>query len=158
MSVQSIPAGSARPTAEDVRAHLARLLASRAFPASGRNAKLLGYLIDQALAGRGDRIKAYDLAVSVLGREASFDAQADPIVRVEVGRLRRELDHYYLTDGRAEPFRIVIPKGRYVAVWEALGEPAAAAPTLAPDHQSSASALPAAIVAPQAPDADVATA
>ena len=109
---------------------MARLLASRAFPASGRPAKLLGYLVEQALAGRGDRVKAYDLAVSVLGREASFDPQVDPIVRVEVGRLRRELDHYYLTDGRAEPFRIAIPKGHYIAVWEAVGEPAAAAPTL----------------------------
>ena len=147
----SIPAGSARPTAEDIRAHLAQLLASPAFPASSRNAKLLGYLVDEALAGRNDRIKAYDLAVSVLGRDASFDPQVDPIVRVEVGRLRRELDRYYLTDGRAEPFRINIPKGRYVAVWEALGQPAAAAPTLAPDHQSSASDLRAAIVAPLAP-------
>ena len=134
--------------ADGVRAHLARLLAERGFPASPRRqaARVRGR---QTLAGRGDRLKAYDLAVSVLGRDASFDAQVDPIVRVEVGRLRRELDHYYLTDGRAEPFRIAIPKGRYLAVWEALGEPAAATPTLGPEHQSSVSALPAAI--PRAP-------
>ena len=86
----------------------------------------------------------------------TFDAQVDPIVRVEVGRLRRELDHYYLTDGRAEPFRIAIPKGRYVAVWEALGR--ARSRYTHPwhlIHQSPVSALPAASAGPNA-DAAVA--
>ena len=151
MSVQAQPASSLKPLAEDVRAHVARLLASGDFRASGRPAKLLGYLIEQTLAGRGDRTKAYDLAVSVLGRDAGFDPQGDPIVRVEIGRLRRRLEHYYLTDGRAEPFRIVIPKGRYLAVWEVSGEPAAAIPAFAPDHQGSVSDLPAAVVPPRAP-------
>ena len=48
-----------------------------------------------------------------------FDPQDDPIVRIEVGRLRRDLDHYYLTDGRDDPIRITIPKGHYVPCWEA---------------------------------------
>ena len=157
MSAQSLP-GSPRPSAEDVRAHVARLLASRAFPASGRPAKLLGYLVEQTLAGRGDRVKAYDLAVSVLGRDASFDPQVDPIVRVEVGRLRRELDHYYLTDGRPSPFASPFPRDTMLPCGRQWESPQPLHPPSAPEHQSSASALPAAIVAPQAPDADAATA
>ena len=115
-------AGRPRPPAEDVRAQLARLLASHAFPASARRRKLLEYVVEQTLAGRGDRLKAYDLAVSVLGRDASFDPQGDPIVRIEVGRLRRDLEHYYLTDGRADPIRITIPKGHYVPAFEVWGQ------------------------------------
>jgi adenylate cyclase len=38
----------------------------------------------------------------------------DPIVRVEAGRLRRALEHYYLTAGKNDPVRIKIPKGSYV--------------------------------------------
>ena len=120
MSVQAQPASSLKPLAEDVRAHVARLLASGDFRASGRPAKLLGYLIEQTLAGRGDRTKAYDLAVSVLGRDAGFDPQGDPIVRVEIGRLRRRLEHYYLTDGRARLLDVL----RRVEVGLARGETA----------------------------------
>ena len=37
-------------------------------------------------------------------------------------RLRRDLEHYYLTDGRADPIRITIPKGRYVPAFEVWGQ------------------------------------
>ena len=94
----------------------------RATPSRPRPARQAAWVLGRTDTGWPRRpAKAYDLAVSVLGRDAGFDAQVDPIVRVEVGRLRRDLDHYYLTDGRAEPFRIAIPKGRYIAVWEAGG-------------------------------------
>ena len=38
----------------------------------------------------------------------------DPVVRIEAGRLRRCLEHYYLTEGVADRVRITIPKGGYV--------------------------------------------
>jgi TolB-like protein len=52
--------------------------------------------------------------VSVYERREDFDPQVDPIVRVEAGRLRRSLEHYYLTAGANDPVRIEIPKGSYV--------------------------------------------
>ena len=128
MGAQPQPEGGTGQSADDVRAHLARLLASAAFPASGRRRKLLEYAVEQTLAGRGERLKAYDLAVSVLGRDASFDPQGDPIVRIEMGRLRRDLDHYYVSEGRAEPVRITIPKGHYAPVIETLAEASASEP------------------------------
>lgn len=66
------------------------------------------------LQGRGDKIKAYSIAVDVFGRPASFDTAIDPIVRVEASRLRASLIHYYELHGQAGGLRIDPPRGRYV--------------------------------------------
>lgn len=71
----------------------------------------------EALAGRAERIKAYSIATEVFGRDASFDPQSDPIVRVEAGHLRRALEQYYVGAGRQDPVEITIPKGAYVPVF-----------------------------------------
>jgi adenylate cyclase len=70
--------------------------------------------VQEPLAGRADRIKACTIAVDVLDRDPSFDPLADPVVRIEAGRLRRCLEHYYLAEGAADRIRITIPKGGYV--------------------------------------------
>ena len=114
---QPAPSGGL-PQADDVRVQLARLLASNAFPASPRRRRLLEYVVEQTLTGHGDRLKAYELAVAVLERNANFNSQGDPIVRVEMAQLRRDLEHYYLAEGRAEPIRITIPKGHYIPAFE----------------------------------------
>ena len=48
------------------------------------------------------------------GRDSAFDTGADPVVRLEAGRLRRSLDTYYVDEGKDDPLRITIPKGAYV--------------------------------------------
>src|SRR5689334_25206692 len=96
---------SALPSAAILEA-LARVLASGAFRASARRKRLLTYLVEEAAAGRADRLRPYSIGVDGLGCDETFDPQADPIVRLEVGRLRRDLEHYYLTDGRDDPVRI----------------------------------------------------
>ncbi|MBP7243128.1 hypothetical protein [Amaricoccus sp.] len=100
-----------------VRAELARILAAPAFDASERNRQFLSYVVDEALAGRADRIKAYNVATEVFGRDPKFDPQLDSIVRIEAGRLRRSLERYYLTDGRTSSLRIDIPRGGYAPVF-----------------------------------------
>lgn len=99
---------------------LERILRSPEFHASPRQRRLLAYIVDETLAGRGGRLKAYTVATAVLGRGDRFDPQADPVVRIEVSKLRHWLDHYYLTEGRQELLRITIPKGTYVPVFEDL--------------------------------------
>jgi adenylate cyclase len=111
----------------DVRAQLRRILQSSEFDASERNRQFLTYVVEETLEGRADRIKAYNIATSVFGRDASFDPQLDSIVRIEAGRLRRSLERYYLTAGVADAMRITIPKGLYVPAFEAAG--AATLPT-----------------------------
>ncbi|MGB3387971.1 MAG: hypothetical protein WBA88_08340 [Pseudaminobacter sp.] len=105
--------------ADDVRAALERLLADSDFRASERNRRFLRFVIEEALAGRGDRIKSYIIAVEVFGRGVHFDAETDPIVRIEATRLRAALEAYYSGPGRNEAIRIGLPKGRYVPTFEA---------------------------------------
>lgn len=102
---------------DDIRRELARILASPNFDASERNRHFLSYVVEEALAGRAGRIKAYSVATEVFGREPKFDPQLDSIVRIEAGRLRRSMERYYLTDGRASPLRIEIPRGGYAPVF-----------------------------------------
>jgi adenylate cyclase len=130
------PAGAVDPSCADaVRTQVARILSSDDFSVPERLKAFFCYVVEETLAGREERIKAYSVAVEVFGRDTSFDSQSDPVVRVEAGRLRRTLERYYLTSGRNDPVRIEIPKGRYVPVFTFLEDvsvdevpPAAEAP------------------------------
>jgi adenylate cyclase len=105
------------PSAKDVLAYLHELLQQSAFSASERNRRFLSYVVEETLQGRADRIKAYNIALAAFDRTAEFDPLTDPIVRIEASRLRRSLEHYYLTAGCADRIRIAIPKGSYAATF-----------------------------------------
>jgi adenylate cyclase len=102
-----------------IREALERILASADFDASERNRRFLRHVVEETLAGRADRIKGYSVAMAVFDREASFDPQIDPIVRIEASRLRRSLDHYYLTSGQNDAICVSISKGGYVPTFTA---------------------------------------
>ncbi|HEV7336281.1 MAG TPA: adenylate cyclase [Bosea sp. (in: a-proteobacteria)] len=102
------------PPQEEIRAQLDRILASAEFSVPARVRQFLIYVVNETLAGRADRIKAYSVAVEVFGRDSNFDIQNDPVVRIEAGRLRRALERYYLLVGNSAPVVIEIPKGAYV--------------------------------------------
>lgn len=108
--------------ADAVRAELARIVASPDFDASERNRQFLTYVVGETLADRADRIKAYSIATSVFGRDENFDPQLDSIVRIEAGRLRRSLEHYYLTSGAQSTLRIAIPRGTYVPTFISMAD------------------------------------
>ena len=91
-----------------------QIVASTDFTASDRARRFLRYVVEETLAGRADRIKAFSVAIEVFGRDESFDPQNDPVVRIEAGRLRRALEHYYLLSGKDDAVLIDIPKGGYV--------------------------------------------
>ena len=99
---------------EAIITHLNKILGSDQFAGAFRIKKLLKYLVEETLADRTDQIKAYTIAMSVFNRDTDFDPQADPIVRITAGRLRRHLDDYYENCGPEETIRITIPKGAYV--------------------------------------------
>jgi adenylate cyclase len=102
-----------KPGASEVRAALERILASRCFQQAGRASDFLRFVVEQTLAGGGQRLKGYTIGVEVFGRPADFDAQSDALVRVEAGRLRRRLVEYYAGDGVADAVRIELPRGTY---------------------------------------------
>jgi TolB-like protein/Flp pilus assembly protein TadD len=107
--------GDLAAASEDaIRKELQRVVSSPLFDVSPRNRKFLDYVVNETLAGRSARIKAYSIATCVFGRGDDFDPLQDSIVRIEAARLRRALEYFYLKDGEGEAVRIVIPKGTYV--------------------------------------------
>jgi hypothetical protein len=93
---------------------LSDVLAHPDFAASNRLSAFLKFIVTETLEGRADRLKAFSIAVTVYGRDETFDPQANSIVRVEATRLRRMLDRYFRDEGKDAPVEIRIPKGRYV--------------------------------------------
>jgi adenylate cyclase len=93
------------PAADDVRAQLDILLASPDLDAPARARRFLRYVVEETLAGRADRIKGYAIGTEVFERSSDFDAQSDPVVRIEAGRLRRALERYYLSSGLSDADR-----------------------------------------------------
>src|SRR5687768_6586942 len=126
---------SSKPSTSEVRAALERILASRCFQQAGRASDFLRFVVEQTLAGSGQRLKGYTIGVEVFGRPADFDAQSDALVRVEAGRLRRRLVEYYASEGAADPLRIQLPRGTYAVEYEFAGaaEQALPAPPPPPD-------------------------
>ena len=116
------------PNAEEVKAELARVLGSAVFAQAGRSTEFLRFVVEETLAGRGDRLKGYTIAIEVFGKPPEFDAQSDPLVRVEAGRLRRRLIEYYHGEGSHDPVRIALPKNGYAPTFAST---VAAAPTAA---------------------------
>jgi adenylate cyclase len=102
------------------------MLSHREFSLPERGRKFLRYVVEETLAGDADRIKGYSIGLQVFGRAVSFDAQSDPVVRIEAGRLRRALERYYLVAGQRDPILIDIPKGAYVPIFTRNTEPAPA--------------------------------
>ncbi len=96
-----------------VRTQLDRILASVPFAQSKRRQRFLEFIVVETLAGRGDRLKGYTIALEVFDRSSGFDSNIDPIVRIEAGKLRDKLREYYETEGHQDSVRIDLPKGSY---------------------------------------------
>ncbi|MGV3478364.1 MAG: tetratricopeptide repeat protein [Sphingobium sp.] len=75
--------------------------------------QLLGFLVRTTLAGGGDDLKAYTVAVEGLGRDPDFDSQSDSYPRVQVGRLRKMLDAYYANGAPEDGVRFHVKQGSY---------------------------------------------
>ena len=116
------------------RAEVERLLSSKGFANAGRLSRLLRYVVDKTLAGQADQLKEYAVGIEVFDRDDKYDPRLDSIVRVEAGRLRSRLDEYYNGEGRNAPLRITLPRGGYVAQFEARPEPGTNQSTDAPSH------------------------
>ncbi|MGI1661744.1 tetratricopeptide repeat protein [Palleronia sp. KMU-117] len=130
--------------ADEVQAELDRVLSSVEFEASDRRRRFLRYLVEETLAGRGERLKGTTIAMDVFGRDETFNSQEDPVVRIEARRLRRDLDSFYIGAGAVHPLRIHIPKGGYAARFDSLApssQPSAGGPAPA-EHGSGMNASP----------------
>jgi TolB-like protein/Tfp pilus assembly protein PilF len=114
-----------------VRTQLQRILVSPQLVDAPGLAALLGFIVEETLGGRGDDLKERRMGTDVFHRRpATYDPAIDPIVRVQVGRLRAKLRAYYDGSGARDDVSISIPRGRYAAVFalRAAGAPATVHP------------------------------
>ena len=77
-----------------VRSEMASILASPAFANSPRMCRFLKFVVEETLAGKGDRIKEYAIAVEVFDQKHDYDPKTDSTVRTEASKLRARLDRY----------------------------------------------------------------
>jgi TolB-like protein/tetratricopeptide (TPR) repeat protein len=128
------------PPRARVEEQLQRLLGSESFAGALRSQRFLSFIVEQTLAGRTDRLHGYTIGVEVFDRPEDFDPQADPIVRVEAGRLRQRLERHYLTEGVDDPILIEAPKGGYVPefTYQTSAEPSGASPDEVGESSDSA--------------------
>lgn len=94
------------------QAQLALVLADHSFRNSQRYPALLRYVVEETLAGNADQLKERTIGVAVFHRPPDYDTNADPIVRVTAGEVRRRLAQYY--QEHASELRIDLLTGSYV--------------------------------------------
>src|SRR5579864_8866486 len=113
----------AAPCSEvEVRLELERLLRSKEFAGAGRAARFLKYVVEHSLADDRSALKEVVIGSEVCDRPPGYDPKIEPIVRIEARRLRTKLDDFY-KDRTDSAVRISIPKGAYLASFEACGDP-----------------------------------
>lgn len=105
---------SAKPSPDQVRTQVDKMLASRLFARSERLCRFLRFCVDLTLDEKSDQLKEQLVGVEVFDRKGDYDPRTDPIVRVEARRLRSKLKEYYTSSGRPDCVLIELPKGAYV--------------------------------------------
>ncbi len=120
----------------EVRIALAKVLLSADFCRAQRMRELLRFLVEQKLSGSQRETHEYAVGIEVFKRNpATYNTCTDPIVRVQVGRLRDRLRAYYAGAGQADAVRFIIPVGNYmpeIAVMAPPMMPPAPAPATPP--------------------------
>lgn len=103
-----------RPGIESsMRIEATQILKDQQFLNAPMLARLFNWLVEETLAGRGDRIKSYTIAVEGLGRPDDFDSQSDSYPRVQIGRLRKALETYYAKHGPIQLLCLYLQPGSY---------------------------------------------
>jgi hypothetical protein len=90
------------------------VLSSAVFQRSPVLSGLLRYLIDETIAGRASTLKSFIVAVDALGRKKDFDSASDSSARVQMGRLRKTLENYYVQNAPSAGGCIYLLPGSYV--------------------------------------------
>jgi hypothetical protein len=108
-TVPPIPAQEASA----VREQLERLLAHPLFSNSKRYPALLAYVVEQTLRGNAPELKERSIGIEVFGRSPTYDANADPVVRITAGEVRKRLTQYYYDSTHDGEVVIELPIGSY---------------------------------------------
>jgi hypothetical protein len=126
-----------------IREQLERLLVHPLFANSKRYPVVLAYIVEQTLLGHGSELKERNIDIEVFGRVPTYDANADPVVRITAGEVRKRLTQYYYDPSHRGELIIELPTGSYAPTFreperfperlpQDSGEPAAAGSQSAP--------------------------
>jgi hypothetical protein len=99
---------------EAILEQLERIVSSPLFRNSKRYPALLRHVVERTLDGRTAELKERTLGVDVLHRDADYDTNLDPAVRVTAGEVRKRLSQYYQELEHENEIRIELPPGSYV--------------------------------------------
>jgi hypothetical protein len=123
-----------------------KIATSKTFQSAPTLQLLFRFLAHRAHEVHSEEIKEYTIGVEALGRKQDFDPKTDPIVRVQVYRLRQKLKEYYQLEGSQDCILVDIPKGHYLPRFEALPHlPSHPQPLPVPDRAVPPPTVPAAI-------------
>ncbi len=112
--------GSARSDGlnpDECQALVHRVLKSRGFEKSHRLQQFLIYICDRARLDGVAHIYEQEIGHVVFGRAVDYDTNQDNIVRVTASQVRRKLEQFFASEGRAEPLLLEVPKGQYVPLF-----------------------------------------
>ena len=98
----------------EVLRQLDRIATSTYFKHSKRYPSFLRFVVEHTLAGNTDVLKERTLGTEVFARPSEYDTNADPIVRVTAGEIRKRIAQYYQAPGHEHELRIDLPLGSYV--------------------------------------------
>jgi TolB-like protein len=101
--------GLSRAVVED---QLRKMLQSPSFQRALRPARLLEFAVRMALDRPQENLPEGEIARAVYQR-SDFDPKLDPIVRVDMARLRRRVAEYYQGEGKNDPVEIKLPQRGY---------------------------------------------
>jgi hypothetical protein len=105
------------PTSEEerelVRKELDAIVSSHHFRGSKRYPAMLKYVVSAAIDGRASDLKERTLGVEVFGRDPDYDTNADPVVRISAGEVRKRIAQFYHENGHGAKLEIELPLGSY---------------------------------------------
>lgn len=112
-------AGAQTVSSFEIEHALEKILSSCLFNRAHRMCRLLRYLIESRLSNANQQMSEYAIALDVFDRNPStYYPGDDPIVRVQMGRLRKRLVSYYAESADDLPVIVSIPLGHYEPVIE----------------------------------------
>jgi len=100
-----------------IREQLNRLLAHPLFANSKRYPALLAYTVERTLLGHASELKERSIGVEVFGKAPTYDTNADPVVRITAGEVRKRLTQYYYDPSHRGEMVMELPTGSYVPLF-----------------------------------------
>jgi hypothetical protein len=97
-----------------IEEQLERIQSSPHFSHSRRYPTFLSYVVHKTLKGQQIELKERTIGVEAFGRQPDYDLNADPIVRVTAGEVRKRLAQYYYEPEHRGELRIELHLGSYI--------------------------------------------